>query len=493
MSARPRGPVRALRGLASLSLLALAAAACEAGEAAPGGRVERPDGGGGTGGGGGSGALRDLRHLRLAMSAAGHGSLAWDQTAPAPLAQARGHAPGAGWGDARAIGAAGGSDVDVAIGRGADAPVAVWVARPAAGRWAVRSARLDAASPAWDAPTTLAESDAPLSGPRVAVDDRGRAVAVWATPPSPAGVPRPAVFVAHAAEGGRDWSPPERLAVAPVGVTSVRVVVAASGGGAAAVLLGYSDGDDAAPDSAGATRGLATLHATVSLPPAEGGPLLADDRAWSAPAAIGVGLGQLDVDSAALAIDATGDVLVVWTERGGLSTSAAFHRRFRVAGGWGPARPLPGEGGSTHAPRVAAGVVDAPWALVWVEDARPPEGTARIRAGRPGEDDDVAEELAETLAEGVVGEPRVAAGAAGGLLAVWVDRAAPAAQRILSRRWRAGVWEAAEPVAEGLAGVRELALVAGAPGRWHVAWIEGRASRNVVRTRVGTDGVGWSR
>lgn len=182
--------------------------------------------------------------LRVAADADGDVIVVWSQTAPSgryAVRAARMSAATGLWSAPVTLnnGARDASDPHVAVGAGGNA-TAIWTETNSS----VRTSRFDVATTSWGPPTAL-QTPMALAGalPAVAVDGGDRAIAVWLQP-SPANASRVELWAAHAT--GSAWDAPVKLmtdatAYALVGSDYAPKVAVNAGGQAVVVWLQRTD------------------------------------------------------------------------------------------------------------------------------------------------------------------------------------------------------------------------------------------------------------
>lgn len=189
----------------------------------------------------------------------------------------------------------------------------------------------------------------------------------------------------------------------------------------------------------------------------------------------------------AVAMTPTGEATVAWT-RATVGVEDVVQAVRQSGGAWGARATLSAAGGDiSEAPRVA---VDASGAATVVWSREPAPGSAHeVQAARfvngawtPA----VALGTSAYLAEGgaVLGpDPDVAADAAGGTTAVW-RRYDGTAWTVMAASANGASWGSAAPLAPAAPSIRDLQVVAGAPGTATAAWVDVDPAAGASELRV---------
>jgi len=359
---------------------------------------------------------------------------------------------------------------------------------------------LGAAAPAqagWNAPVSIS-ARGNIGPVRLAVNARGDAIAVWARVTRPVNLRRLqqgyAVEAAFRPAQGT-WEPPVIVgnAVQPCPRETCGWPVPSVGigarGGALVVWAGFTTSGAGVIRAASRTAGGGWQRPIVLDRLYGGEPQVALDqrgnataiwaacsagcairvafkpagRPWRKPATIGSGLG------AALALDAKGDAIAVWTNLLGNRAGYLVQSAFRPArGSW--RRPVTiGRGGESYAPRVAADARGDTIA-VWANAARPGEccPTTVQAAFRPAGG---VWRHAVTLQhnKGGTGDVQLALGTLGTATAVWVANGPGATVQVASRP-AGGSWGAPIPIATSTGAIDSLGLGVDMRGNALATW-----------------------
>jgi hypothetical protein len=279
----------------------------------------------------------------------------------------------------------------VAIDARGDATV-VWQRSDANGLHYIQSATRRAASGTWQQPQNLSTPGPNALGPRLAIDERGDAIAVW----------RYAVGATHViqaavrAPSGGAWLPAQRVSPA---------------------------GDDAyTPQVALDARGDATVvwrnRPYASRPVVRATTRAAASGRWHAARTLSALGGAASAPQ--VAVNRRGDAVTVWQRRfrrSGITIIEAATRKGAI-GRWAPPRRLSGSEGASMAPQVAIdarGTAAAVWTAdvnrdteLFVQAATRPAGSPTWRVRR---------NLSDTRVQ--ADAPQVAFGPRGPAIAVW--------------------------------------------------------------------------
>ncbi|MGD9696281.1 MAG: hypothetical protein AB7V42_11550 [Thermoleophilia bacterium] len=397
--------------------------------------------------------------------------------------------------------------------------IAVWTRGPSS---SIAVAERPAGAPAFGPPSALAAGCAPgapnclVFNPRIAVNARGDAVALWQRGTGSSVVERTTIVVATRPAGRADWGDP--VAVGEIAGTPTPAAVAIDAGGGVTVVWRGADFTMMAAD---APSGAASF-ATVALGQGNGVPGLAVNASGAAAAAWidarGTGVGQVLVAErppggawgppvpvspsgrppaavvaldAAVALDDAGDALAAWTVADGSGATLAVARR-PAGGAWGPPSELGGRWSYYGPPDIALAPSGDAVAL-W----RAPEGVVAATAPATGPwSSPVRLSLPErpASADGSDGsrDPALAVAPDGSALAVWAgSRDATGSVTVMAaRRPAGGAWEPRQPISVPAAPFLPVAALAGADDGVAL-WSESSGPDSRVRAAVLTAGPGF--
>jgi hypothetical protein len=343
----------------------------------------------------------------LDVDGAGNAVVVWTQRSsggPDTLWSNR-RTPSGSWGTALPVATATGyvGEARVAATGGGDA-LAVW-AELVNNKTAVRASRFDASAGAWQAPMQLGQADTRRSyNPDIAADELGNAIVLWTealNAPASGGTLFETKQVWEARWDGtaRSWSTPEALN-APSGFY-------VSEPPSPKVALDPATGDGIAVWRQGVDTVL-TLWASRYH---------RDARSWDA--AVLVQANELvTASSPDVAIDASGNAVVVWQQFTGMELDVWANRFAASSGAWtGPVRLNVDSGLATIAKVAAGGVRDA--VVVWTQRNG---DVNHIRASRfdPVEGTWGVPSLLDTTAVPTDGA-QVVMDSAGRAIAVWIE------------------------------------------------------------------------
>jgi len=260
---------------------------------------------------------------------------------------------------------------------------------------------------AWAAAVTLSSAGADAQSPRIAIDGKGDAIAVWASVDASGWT----VLAASRPAGG-SWQAPVPLDAAQAGTAAPDVVL--DGSGRAVVAWASTAG--------AGWRVRATARAS--------------DGAWAKPTDIS-GPDQTGSIAPKLALEKTGDVTAVWSRDLGNGVVVETATRSVTTGVWSSITQLFTPGPDALGPVVA---IDrrGDGVIVWTSSG--PSGLAVAVSVRPPGKSWRTPAVLETAATGAVA-PRVALDMRGDVLAVWT-RVIDRKSRVRSARLAAGssVW-----------------------------------------------------
>jgi len=314
---------------------------------------------------------------------------------------------------------------------------------------------------AWSPEPLTVHTARPGLTPDVAMDDQGRAVAVWSQSAGSAFRPFASSYTPYVG-----WSAPVELDTLRAGNAEQPAVAMNAAGRAVAVWVLRNGAQ-------------ADLYA-AEYAPGEG---------WSAPRV--VESRSEPVSTPRVAVDDAGNALAVWRQSDGTAESA-WTARLPVGVGWSAPLLLETDTGAVTAPTLAA-VPTGEALAAWTQpDAG---GTARVRASRfaPGMGWTVAEQLPEAATQAPVAAALSLDGSA-----VVVFRgplgAPPAVSAFAARSGPGTGWSAAVELGAALSSTEEPSVAMDPWGRALVAWTgPGSSSAQAVQVRRYSPGGGWVR
>ncbi len=347
------------------------------------------------------------------------------------------------------------------------------------------------AAPTWLLPAQTLSTPNAVQGPRVAVDPQGNAVAVWARQSGSQ------YFIqASSRPAGGTWSTPQDISPIVTGASRPKVAVDARGNATAIWFISPPPGPPAQPKSPYVQAATRPAGGNWSAPQTLGdmrpgdGPELAvnargdaaviwqDSRATTAvirattrPAGGDWAPTPQDLTPAdkwaedpTVALDAKGNALAAWRQSGGAKSDLPYRidtARLPAGGAWGPPQTISASGRDAsevnEAPRIA---VDLQGNAVALWSDRSPSGDAgqradseRVFAASAAKDGKwgPAQQLTEALSR----RPQVAFDGQGNAVAVWAGTEASRAQ-FAADRSTAGVWSPPQNI--GVVDVKSSAI-----------------------------------
>ncbi len=321
-----------------------------------------------------------------------------------------------------------------------------------------------AASPAggtWLGMNRIDASPGAAYQPVVAIDGNGNGLAVWIQDSGP----QAEVWANRYAAGSGGWGTPQRIDSGSS--NAEHPVIAMDAAGNATALWTQHDGTAPSIRAASHTAG--------------GG--------WSADVAVESGSGP--AHSAHLGIDASGNVLAVWTQDDLGANQSRIMANRRVNGVWQGETAIDGAVGAVAAPQVAV-FPDGTALVVWLQDQG---GTLHVFHNRfNGTGWSTADQLHPSTAP--TGGLRIAGGSAGEAIAVWAQSpgAGSSTADIVAARYAGGLWTTPVTLSNIHAQQSEDPRIAmTANGQARVVWREWRTGGGAFETWANRyePGSGW--
>jgi hypothetical protein len=310
------------------------------------------------------------------------------------------------------------------------------------------------AAPGWLPAQIVSGSSTVVSRPKVAMDARGDAVAIWnqAEP----GAER--VEAATRPPGGA-WSAPVKIS--PAGLETVEPRVAMAASGEAIVSWGTESGKQEAQ--------------VTTLAPGAG--------SWSTPLTISDP--TIIAEAPVLAVDSAGDVTAAWEQYDGVTFRVAVASR-PAGGAWSAPLPISPAKTSGYAPALAVDDL-GDTVVVWEQQALQVEAAARLKGGAwsaPAEVSAGGEE---------VREPEVGIDAAGEAVATWdrYDGTTEFAQAATMSP--AGAWSKPEDISDGAYNAYDPSVAVAADGEAIAIWERSSVTEGLVVGATRAPGSGWSK
>ena len=325
---------------------------------------------------------------------------------------------------------------------------AVWQSS-SGGHYRVLSARRPAGG-TWTSPVRVSAQGRDAFDPRLAVDRRGDAFAIWASQDA-SHIYR--VQVARRPAGGT-WGNPKTLSAA--GQHADRPQLAANANGTTVAVWRRSDGTN---DRIQAARWA-------------GG-------AWSAPKTLSAG-GQ-DAFAARVAVDPTGGAAAVWLRYDSTGHARAQVARQSTGGSWTAPETLSAVGQDADEPEVA---VDghANTTVVWVR-----LGDQRVQSARRPAGGAWGSPVDLSASASSAQNPQVVADANGNVFAVWLRTDTTSYLVQVAMRRASGSWQPADPLSLDGQNAADPQIAVNSAGRAVAAW--DRAS--VVQAARRSPGSSW--